>query len=238
MRIQFEFHISGLPRAYRLGILSIIKEMLRQGSEEYYEQIFEIHKRGMKPFGHASYIKNLKITSTEIIGKKLILTISSPFYEFIMHLVNGSQRNNTYTYQGYKFELKHKRMLPNPPEFSSNVSFKTLSPILIETHQKKPLLANDHSFEDEFNYYSQLLVNELYGRNLHKPIKILNSSMKKIVIQENLHQAQTTPVFITANHGFIQLKGHPEDLKALYDNGAGRRRSLGLGLLEVQEVTY
>lgn len=238
MRMQFEFSISSLPKGYRLGVLSIIKEMLRQGSEVYYKQMFEVNKRAMKPFAHASYIQNIKVKQDEIAGDKLVLTISSPFYEFIMHLMNGSQRNTLYTYHGYEFELKHKRLLPNPPELSTIVTFKTLSPLHLEDRNKKPLLVNDRSFEKELNYYAHLLVKKVYDRNLYDPIQILRSSMKKVVLQENLHQSQKTPIFITANHGLLQLKGHPEDLKVLYEGGVGKRRSLGLGLLDIEEVTY
>lgn len=238
MRIQFDFKMTQIPRAYRLGILSIIKEMIRKGSEEFYEDFFIKNRQKMKAFSHSSYIQNLEIKDDTIIGDRLILTISSPSYEFIMHLMNGSERSNQYIYQGYELELRNKRLLPNPPKLSSIVTFKTLSPILIEDRNQQPLLDTDEQFEQEFNYYANLQLKELYNRPLHEQIYILQSSMKKVVLQENLHQSQTNPVFITANQGLLQLKGHPNDLRAIYDLGIGRRRSLGLGLLNIEEVIY
>lgn len=238
MRVQFIFHMKELNRAYRLGILSIIKQMIRQGSEDFYQKFFVNCRHKMKAFAYASYIRNMQINGETITGDELVLTISSTSYEFIMYLVNGSSRHNTYSYQGNNLELKSKRLLPKPPPFTSIVTFKTLSPLLIENHEQKPLLANDEGFEQEFNYYSSLILNEFFNRDLYQPIKIIQSSMKKVVLQENLHQTGDKPIFITANHGLLTLNGHPEDLKIIHDLGAGRRRSLGLGLLKVEEVIY
>lgn len=238
MRIQFKFSIDQLPKAYRLGTLSIIKEMVRLGCEDFYEQFFEDNKQKMKPFSHASYIRNIKFTGDEIVGDQLLLTVSSSSYEFIMHLMNGSQRKTIYQYKGYQFELIQKHLLPKPPEFSSLITFKTASPILIEDAHKHPLTVQDESFETELNYYAQLLTKELLNRPLYESIEVMGASMKKVVLQENLHQSQNQPIYLTANHGIIQLKGHPKDLQFIYDNGIGRRRSLGLGLLMIEEVTY
>src|SRR5690625_1053481 len=160
MRVQFIFHMKELNRAYRLGILSIIKQMIRQGSEDFYQKFFVSCRHKMKAFAYASYIRNMQINGETITGDALVLTISSTSYEFIMHLVNGSSRHDIYSYQGNHLELKSKRLLPNPPPFTSTVTFKTLSPLLIENHEQKPLLANDEGFEQEFNYYSSLILNE------------------------------------------------------------------------------
>lgn len=238
MRIRFEFDMSYLPVAYRLGLLSIIKEMVRTSSESFYSHVFEGNKNLMKPFAHASYIRNIGINGGEITGTELALTVSSSSYEFMMHLMNGSERETVYNYRGFKLKLKNKRLLPNPPSFSSIITFKTLSPLLIEDERRKPLLAGDELFEQEFNYFAQLIVKEFYYRSLHEPLQVQQTSMKKVVIKESLHQEQTTPIFMTVNQGLIQVKGHPEDLQAIYHMGIGRRRSLGLGLLDIEEVTY
>lgn len=238
MRLQFEFEISNIPLQYRLGILSIIKEMIQTGSEEYYQQIFQKNNRDMKPFTYSTYIENLTVNQDEIIGDRLILTVSSPSYEFIMYLMNGSQRSDAYRYKDYRFILKQKRLLPRPPEFTDVVTFKTASPILIENKIGKPVLANDENFEKELNYFADIALKEIQHRHLKEPIHILKTAMKKVVIKEKLHQDVDRDIYITANQGILKLKGHPDDLKFMYDNGIGRRRSLGFGLLNVKEVEY
>lgn len=238
MRVQFEFSIKEIPLAYRLGTLSIIKEMIHKGSNDYYQLVFNDNKGKMKPFTHASYIKGMNVNKNEINGERLILTVSSPSYEFIMHLLNGSQRKSIYEYKGYIFELLNKRLLPKPPKFTETVLFKSASPILIENEKGQPLSDNSPGFERELNYYASLIAEELNGRKLYKPIEMIDSKMKKIVIKENLHHIQDKYIYLTANHGFIKLKGHQDDLRMLYDCGIGLRRSLGMGLLDVEEVKY
>lgn len=238
VRIQFEFTMTKLPIGYRLGMLSIIKEMVRSGSVNYYHHIFNENKHEIKPFVHSTYIKNVTLKENEIHGERLHLTISSPSHEFMMYLINGSKKLESYEYKGYKLVLKQKRLLPKPPEFTELVTFSTASPLLIENKYGKPLLANDPAFETEFNYYANLVATELYQRKLFKPIEIVKSSMKKVVLKEKLHHDDDNDIFITTNHGLLTLKGHPNDLKMIYESGIGRRRSLGLGLLNIKGVDY
>src|SRR5690625_3311910 len=121
-----------LPIAYRLGMLSIIKEMIYKGSKSYYQKIFVKNEQSLKPFAHATFIQNISIKDEKIFGNRLFLTVSSPSYEFMMHLMNGSSRGDIYKYQNFIFELRRKRLLPSPPTFGDIVVFKTLSPLLIE----------------------------------------------------------------------------------------------------------
>jgi len=227
-----------LPIAYRLGMLSIIKEMIYKGSKSYYQNLFVENEQSLKPFAHATFIQNISIKDEKIFGDRLFLTVSSPSYEFMMHLMNGSSRGDIYKYKNFLFELKGKRLLPGPPTFGNTVVFKTLSPLLIENKAKKPLQTKDPEFEEELNYYADLLAKELYDRQLFQPIKVINSHMKKVVIKESVHQEQSKNIFFTANEGLIQLEGNREDLKLIYECGLGLRRSLGFGLLDVEGVTY
>ena len=66
VRIQFEFAMTKLPIGYRLGMLSIIKEMVRSGSVNYYHHIFNENKHEIKPFVHSTYIKNVTLKENEI----------------------------------------------------------------------------------------------------------------------------------------------------------------------------
>src|SRR5690625_4270636 len=112
-----------------------------------------------------------------------------------MYLMNGSRRMDVYTYKGYELELKSKRLLLKPRQFTDVITFKTASPILIENKNGKPLLANDVAFEEEFNYYANLVAIELYHRKLLQPIEIVQTSMKKVVIKENLHHDNNNNIF-------------------------------------------
>lgn len=238
MRVEFRFKINEIPIGYRLGILSIIKEMIYNGSNEYYQKIFEQKKLNLKPFAYSTYIKNLSIKDQYITGDELVVTVSSSSYEFMLNLLNGSKKRREYAYKNHDFLLISKRMLPVHNINSNSVIFHTKSPILIESKNKRPVLSNEPNFEKEFQYIGSLLIKEFYQRQPYKPIQVVNAVMKKQVIKEYLHQEIKSPIYLTTNKGLIHLKGHPDDLQALYDNGVGFRRSLGLGLLDVvEEVT-
>lgn len=224
-----------LPIAKGLTILSFIKEMIHQGSPKYYEWLFIKNKGKMKPFSYATFIQDLAISGDEISGTELHVTISSNSYEFIMHLTNGSQKGKTYSYGKYSVTLKSKMLLHRKNISSENVIFKTLSPILVEDKNGKPILATEKQFQDEFQYIAQLILKELYHREPKLPIQVLQTMMTKQVLKENLHQQQEKPLFLTVNKGLLHLHGHPDDLQALYDSGISFRRSLGLGLLELVE---
>ncbi|MCJ7843506.1 CRISPR-associated endoribonuclease Cas6 [Lederbergia sp. NSJ-179] len=235
MRVQLVFEMTKIPVAYRLGTLSIIKEMIRNGSEDYYDSLFSKAKRKMKPFSYSTFIPNLAIEGEVIRGTELHLNISSPHYEFIMFLVNGAQKERTYFIKGAEVTLKKKRLLPDVRISERNIIFKTLSPILIETKDGKPVLATDDEFKREFQYVAHLIITEVFGREPKQPIKVTQTMMTKQIMKENLHQKQSSALYLTANKGLLQLQGDPEDLQCLYDAGVSMRRSLGLGLLDVVE---
>src|SRR5690625_5516006 len=115
-----------LPIAYRLGMLSIIKEMIYKGSKSYYQNLFVENEQSLKPFAHATFIQNISIKDEKIFGDRLFLTVSSPSYEFMMHLMNGSSRGDIYKYQKFIFELRRKRVLRSRPSFGYTVLFKTV----------------------------------------------------------------------------------------------------------------
>src|SRR5699024_3840987 len=117
-----------IPLYYRLGTLSILKEMIRNGSSSYYKELFEKRNEKMN------------------LGDELHMNVPSPDYAFIMHLMNGSKRNHTYFIHNEKLISKNKILLPKKTITKHEVIFKTLSPVLIDTKDKKPVLATEEDF--------------------------------------------------------------------------------------------
>lgn len=234
MRVQLSFSMKSIPIAYRLGTLSIIKEIIKKGSIAYYETLFVKNKREMKPFSYSCFIRNLNIKNNQITGEELTLTVTSSSYEFILHLMNGCKKGDVYYISDSNLTLNSKRLLPKTNISKGNVIFKTPS-ILIENKDGKPLLAADEEFEREFQYTANLIIEKLYKRRPKQSIRVMQTLMTKMVMKENLHQTQDKPLYLTANKGLIQLQGNAEDLQCLYDAGIGFRRSLGFGLLELVE---
>mgnify|MGYP001216081566 CR=1 FL=1 len=235
MRVQLVFKLDQpLPLFYRLGTLAIIKEAIQNSSADYYTELFEKQRKNMKPFCYGTYIPELKIKEQKIHGKLLHMTISSPSYEFIMHLMNGSKKGNTYRIGQTTLVLTEKKLLPRKVITSSTVVFKSLSPIHLENQLQQPMLAIEPSFKEELSFLATLILQQVYEKTPKQPIQILQTMLKKQVIKENIHQRQSTPIFLTCNKGFIQVQGDPEDLQRIYEAGLSLRRSLGFGLLEIE----
>ncbi|WP_374724388.1 CRISPR-associated endoribonuclease Cas6 [Calidifontibacillus erzurumensis] len=235
MRVRLNFKITEFPLAYRLLILSYIKQAVRSQSESFYHSFFVCNEKQAKPFVFAPYFQNLEIKDDLIYAENLQVTVTSSNLEFLIYLINGCQQNKNFSYKNYSLLLTKVELLKEKQINKSKVWFKTLSPILIETKEGKPVLPNSNNFEKELNYITSKIIESIDGRELYRPLTILASNLKKSVIKENYHQSQSNYLFYTASKGSLCIEGHPCDLNFIYQNGLGLRRSTGFGCLEIIE---
>lgn len=233
MRIRINCFIEGFNVAYRLAILSFIKHAVRNQSNSFYQSFFNENKVKHKPYSFSAYFHNLTIDNDQIESNEMALTVSSSDADFIIHLINGSQRIKEHSYKTFKIEVNRVELLKRKEILEDRVIFKTLSPILIEDQSKKPLLTDDPNFATEFNFICNNIIYSSLGRSLHRPLDIKNSSIKKAVIKENFHQSYDDYLYFTANHGLFELEGDPRDLRFFYHNGIGLRTGTGFGCLDI-----
>ncbi|MBN6186628.1 CRISPR-associated endoribonuclease Cas6 [Aneurinibacillus sp. BA2021] len=238
MRVEVNFKAKEVPIYYRMGMLSLIKEALSKANPAYYHEIFSDNPLP-KPFAYAVYLKNFnyKAESIELDGFTLFLTSSN--YEFMMHFFNGISQMKTYRYLNFEWEIERIRMLPERSLCSSQAVFKTVSPLLIESKDGKPVFPHDASYEQEFNYYANLVVSACLGRSLRRPLMVRPLQMKKVVIKESNriiregdHPSQI--LYFTVFKGHLYIEGDQEDLLCLYQNGISKRRSFGFGMLDIE----
>jgi CRISPR-associated endoribonuclease Cas6 len=198
--------------------------------------MFEINRNNMKPFSYSVSLKDFVFHENEIELKEMTITISSPNTTFMMYLFNGLQQLNIYNSGLDEWYRVRMRLLPEVNILSKTAYFKTLSPILIESKEGKPLHPTDHEYAEAFNYYASLRIKELSGRDPIIPINITPGRMTKVVIKEsnatfrNIENKQF--LYFTAYKGKLQITGHPTDLQLLYSGGVGKRASQAFGLLE------
>lgn len=235
LRVRLNFQISKFPVAYRLLILSYIKQAVRSQSESFYQTFFVNNEKQAKSFVFAPYFRNLEIKDDEIFAHSLLVTVTSSDLEFIIYLINGCQQNKNFSYKNFTLSLTKVEMLKEKTINKSKVWFSTLSPILVETKEGKPILVCSQDFEKELNFISSKIVETIEGRELYQPLKILESNLTKTVIKENYHQTQKNYLYYTANKGRIYIEGDPRDLTFFYQNGLGFRRGSGFGCLDIIE---
>ncbi|CAM2995213.1 CRISPR-associated endoribonuclease Cas6 [Paenibacillus sediminis] len=241
MRLSVSYRVNRLPLGYRMVVLSLIKEALRRSNEQYYKQLYEVNRHSMKPFSTATYLRDFTYLEDEIHLKELTITIGSHDMEFMLNLFNGLQQLHTYTTAGETWKRVSMKMLKEATITSNTVYFSTLSPILIESQEGKPVHPEDASYEKEFNYYASLRIRELTGRDPFQTIQVKPISYQKTVVKEQnsvfLQQTasqKNSYLYFTAYRGTFKLIGHPEDLQILYYSGIGKRVSQGYGLLEYE----
>ncbi len=233
MRARFYFKIPPVfPIKNRLIILSILKDAIRSQSEEFYQSFFIDGKQKTKPYTFSTYFHNLEIKNKEIYADHLAVTVSSSSVQFILFLINGCQETKKFIYKDMLIVLERVELLKEKPIMESQVWMKTLSAILIESKEGEPLLAEHRDFEKELNFIMSKTVQEIEGRSLYQPIKILKSNLRKMVIKENFHQKEGRDLYFTANQGQFLLAGDPRDLTFCYINGIGLRTGVGFGTLE------
>lgn len=233
MRVRLTFKIDHFPLAYRLIILSYLKHMIRSQSETFYQSYFIDNEKQTKSHVYAAYFQNLRIRRDKIEADSMSVTVHSSNMEFMIHLLNACQKNKNFNYKKTSMSLLRFELLKEKNVKKSQIWFMTLSPLLIESKEGKPILSSDPNFEYELNSISTKIMQSNAGRPLYQPLKILNSQLRKTVIKENFHQNQDSYLFFTANKGCFLLEGDPRDLHFFYQNGLGLRNGVGFGCLDI-----
>ncbi|GEK35341.1 CRISPR-associated endoribonuclease Cas6 [Kurthia sibirica] len=231
MRIVIQLNIKNIPQQYRMVLLAFVKEMIRKGDEVVYEELYGGEKKP-KALTYSMYMKNFKLENGmyEMDGATFIFSTSDATIG--VAFINGITSTKTFKHKGNVFNIQSISLANEANIQSSEVKFKILNALLIENSEGKPLLIEDHDFEKELNYIINQKFQYLYGRNLHSNIQIIDSQLKKIVVQETNRHADGRNLYYTGQKGTFTLRGHVEDLKLIYKDGIGLRSSSGWGTLE------
>lgn len=247
MKAAFIFKTDRLPITYRTIFMSLIKEALKNQNEEYYNDMYfwngKKNKRP-KPFTFAVRFNNFHLEDDFIsLNKDLVLYVSSIDIEFLIRLYNGLIDKHLYPYpltSENKLDFVRSFLINEKEIKNDTVSFKTLSPILIERiveGDKKPILPSDDEFESELNKLVDKEIYTMRGYGLKKELHFSPIKIKKEVIKHKINEfterTSKKYMMLTGFSGTFTLQGDIDDLNYLYKAGIGFRRSEGMGYLEV-----
>lgn len=266
MRIKAILEGDILPIDYRSHFMSFIKEALKVTDlgKEYFEKLYKYEEEGEirnnkagKPFCFAVRFLHDK---EEFKKEKDILYIKSPieFYistvdpGFLVALYNGLLSKRLYPFKMGDGGISKRRniiLLRERKIKENKVVFKTLSPILIEDKNDKPLLPinledNQPLFEEsedfvhflrEFNYTSDTILRSVRGEGLKERLDFKPIKLRKEVVKHRVREKNVEPKLYTFTcfSGIFELSGDVEDLNYLYQLGLGLRRAQGFGMVEV-----
>lgn len=232
MRLKIQLAIQKVPQHYRMYLLSFIKKTMRLGDEQLYEDLYGAGKKP-KCLTFSFYMTQFKHVDSEYHMKNATLTFSTSDARVAVAFINGISQTKRFEHPDYPFNIQSIQISNEKSICTNVVKFTTLSPILLEDKQGKPILINDAAYEQELNIVTNKKFESLYGRKLIEPIQIISHNLRKQVIKESNRHADGKTLFYTAQKGEITLKGHSDDLKLLYMDGILNRSAQGFGTLEV-----
>ncbi len=263
MRIRLDFFVHKLPIIYRNRFIALIKAALSESDKNYKERLYpdksSEYSKVAKPFCFSVRMpvrRDIRIEKISVDDgieinervfyfsgrERLSLYISSSDFEFITNLYNGLQKMRSFQFNNEISMHFIKAYLLNERKIASDeVVFKTLSPVLIEDKNEKPLIPSDYElleFKNELNAIHQRILKDIRnGEGLFKELEFEPVRIKKQVVKHTLRgfREKTCRPYMTLTcfEGCFKLKGDPRDLQMLYQIGIGLRTGQGLGMVEV-----
>lgn len=261
MRARFSIHTPKLPIIYRNKFMSLIKEALKQSDRAYKEWLYpdkeSERSKVAKPFCFSVTLPKAKEVKREPIkideafvvedlvfnfeeNSYISLIVSSFDHEFVVNLYNGVIAKRVFDFpDGFILTFRNAILLKEKRLEKDFALLKTLSPILIETNEGKPLLPiNDlEAFNREFNAIHDRILRDIRGYGLRESLRFSPLEIEKQVVKHTLRgfREKTGKPYMTLTcfEGCFELRGNPEDLQALYQIGIGLRTGQGFGMVDV-----
>ncbi|POO85228.1 CRISPR-associated endoribonuclease Cas6, partial [Clostridium sp. 3-3] len=172
------------------------------------------------------------------LDERCILTISTSDYVLGSVIYNSFINSKEFVYKDkYKLNIGKVVSLKEKNIASSEVVFKTMSPIAVRNKNGEFLDVKNNNYEQELNYITNEVLKSCRGTGLKEKLKFEPVMMKKRVIKEKISKVSKTTnkniFYITGYEGIFKLTGNKDDLNMIYKLGLGFRRSSGCGCLEI-----
>jgi CRISPR-associated endoribonuclease Cas6 len=237
---------------------SLIYNIVDQSSSEYaerlHEQGFRLQNKSFKLFTYSPlfiaakgrkwhYLDDGTMSTRESL---LQFTISSPKNEFIEHLVIGLLHQPIVRVGHEQFRVETVRRL-DPPEFSDDMRFVALSPIVCSTK-------NDHDrytqflFPDDGEFGHKLFSNlarkyeVLHGKPYPEPDALFRFTLDSEYLERRqgkvqklitIKEGKPDETVIKGTLAPFRIEAPPDLMEIGYDCGFGERNSQGFGMVKL-----
>ncbi|MCU7495372.1 MAG: CRISPR-associated endoribonuclease Cas6 [Ignavibacteria bacterium] len=264
MRLQIRLKAADkeLTFNYNYPLFASIYSLLRLGSEEFsaflHDKGYRIDSKTYKLYTFALRLEKAVPLRDRFLLKSSSadLYISSPkIEEFIQAFVMGSfEKQVIKVNDGYtrtEFCINSVEVLPEP-EFTGEMSFSLLSPMVISTVTE----ANGKLQQYYFRYYDDISeINRVLTNNLINKYRILNgkeisgavrlewdedyiryqeSRGKKLTRKVTIHSNRNGQTEVIGNMLPFRITGTSELIKTGYECGFGEKNSMGFGMGEIR----
>lgn len=249
-----------IPINYYYQLSSAIYGMLEKSSPEFskflHDEGYKVEKKKYKLFSFALELTNMKIANNAIWlnDKHTTLYISFPdFNTFLENLVTGTIKTSSF-YLGRTHLLIEEFETCPPPDFTNDMKFKLMSPMVLSTCSDNGEGMRQHylRYYEDINEQSRILTQNLRNkywlinnREVNGEVSIEWDSDYISRMEQRgrrLTKLITIPkdgkdIQIKGNVIPFRLKGEPELMKIGYECGFGEKNSMGFGMAEeVQRI--
>lgn len=247
MRVKIRFKAlteSTIPINYNYYLSSLVYNILSLSDVDFasylHSEGFSLGEKKFKLFCFSRlFPKNYSVEGENLLIKDYMdWIVTSPIQEFILHLANGLMMQDFVSIGRTKF-LVEKTELLNPPNFTTKMSFRSLSPISTSTAIDEGEKRKTVSCSPADSQFAENIKN-----NLIRKYYLLHG-----VLPENLSIKFTVnPRYINdrgklINYKGIMVKGYqvpftleadPKIAEVAYHCGVGEKNSGGFGCVEVE----
>ncbi|ABB14264.1 CRISPR-associated endoribonuclease Cas6 [Carboxydothermus hydrogenoformans] len=233
-----------LPFNYQYQITSAIYETIAKSSPEFARKLHDegFGERRFKFFTFSQILAKRKKLAPDgfwIIGE-CSLKISSPLYEFLLHLLNGLFKDHKFIIGREEFTVKGAFIRENP-EIKPGQTFVCLSPIVVSTlkegytkpyyirYTEEPELFSEKIRQNLLRkfatYYGRLPVDDRLFFFFDEEYLQKNKGTKLIHYRDQKILGYLAP---------FTVEGSAELIAFGYDVGFGEKNSMGFGCAEVK----
>lgn len=240
IKIEFETGYEELPIDYRRKFISYLKGTL----EDYNQDLFEaLYGEGHSP---KTFCFSIYFVPDVTVAKDGIALHSKLFHVWFttmdvlmgVHLVNAfmGRRNKWFPMADSSNKLK-ALSIAKVREYlitTNAVRFKILSPIVIRDHDEKRgrdwyFTFEDDDFEEIWKRNLKTELQNTFGRDVSGDINAM--LIKPIHLKKTV--VKSYGIYIPCTIGSLVLEGENYLLEYLYKAGAGSKRAMGFGCLDV-----
>lgn len=235
LKLCLELENEKMPIQYRRSILSFIKKLLSEYSEEYYKKLYDENKPIIKPYTFSVFFERPKIESEEIVlaNKSFEINMAIQDYEIAVALYNSfnHQKNKNFAISNNSWKLTNIVMLPEKDITSESINIKFQSPLVARNRQNQKDYYYSYTNPEKFletlkiNIREELQITDIPSE-LSETFEITPIEPKKVIIKFYEKQIETST-------GKFNIKGDKRLLEYLYKAGLGSKRSAGFGMFQI-----
>jgi CRISPR-associated endoribonuclease Cas6 len=248
MRIKSELTLESdiINIDYRRIFMSLIKNAIRNYDPLMCAMLYGNENNKLKvnkPFTFSVFFPEFqKIENDHIyFNKKVNLFFSSNDERFLVALYNGLKGLHEIpldTNNSLKIHIENIFLMPKINIKNNKVSFKTMSPILINHKENDNYVKNnDFKYEkyilpDEKGFledFKRIIVNQASAFNVPCIADLININIRDYKPMPLKHFNQIMSAWL----GTFDIEATQQVLQLVYDTGIGVRRSQGFGMLDI-----